>query len=553
MALDAEGTSGDGITMTDEVAAGSAEAVHADEGSAQDAARRRMPPRLRKYLVQVQGGKLYLPAAYRIVWFRDECPDWGVTTQIVEGGQKEGYATVLATIRNAEGRIIATGHKTETQQDFPAGWVEKAECVPLSTRILTAEGWKEYTELRIGEPVLGYNIATDQLEWVPLLDLRTYSMAPVVRMWNGKGFDVRCTPDHKWAVTRPRCPGEHRAGDRRLTETQGLTAADAIITSAAAPGGRLPVTATQAFVMGMLITNGCIRYDGKGIHGYYWHEQPGVVATIRERLQNVPHREEIVAAHTRTFPTGRTSECRQAYRWHPAAAYLHELHDAFGIVHETELPRVVCGLSCEARSAMMEAMMLAHGDKKGNFAQMPGRNDWVIDLWTQLCALEGSTVCAATVRHAVGRLWSARKKRTRQIWASDIVVEDAGFEEVWCPHTPLGTWVARFDTDVVCITGNTGAIARALALAGFGTQFSPELDEDGRLADSPLPISTDAQIVSERRIRREGHAKGERKAEAARPVHEPTSVPAEEVWPGPGQCPRCHAPAGKPHGKPCHS
>ena len=33
----------------------------------------------------------------------------------------------------------------------------------------------------------------------------------------------------------------------------------------------------------------------------------------------------------------------------------------------------------------------------------------------------------------------------------------------------------------------TGAIGRALALCGFGTQFAPEFDEGDRLADSPLP------------------------------------------------------------------
>lgn len=32
----------------------------------------------------------------------------------------------------------------------------------------------------------------------------------------------------------------------------------------------------------------------------------------------------------------------------------------------------------------------------------------------------------------------------------------------------------------------TGAIGRALAMAGFGTQFEPELDEGDRLADSPI-------------------------------------------------------------------
>ena len=36
----------------------------------------------------------------------------------------------------------------------------------------------------------------------------------------------------------------------------------------------------------------------------------------------------------------------------------------------------------------------------------------------------------------------------------------------------------------------TGAIGRALALAGYGTQFSvPELDEEARLADAPLELA----------------------------------------------------------------
>ena len=89
--------------------------------------KRRMPETLRKYLLRMQGGKEYLPAAMRLVWFRDECPDWGIETYIVEGGQEAGFATVRAVVKNADGFIMATAHKTETQKDFPAGWVEKAE------------------------------------------------------------------------------------------------------------------------------------------------------------------------------------------------------------------------------------------------------------------------------------------------------------------------------------------------------------------------------------------------------------------------------------------
>jgi hypothetical protein len=443
----------------------------------------------KRHLIKVQGGRTYLPVSARIVWFREEHPDWSIETEAVEINHEKQYAIFRARICDADGKLMATGTKKEDVKGF-GDYIEKAECVPLDTRILTSEGWKTHDELRLGEPVLAYNAEQDRLDWVPLLAVRGYQNVPVVHASNGKGFDVVCTPDHKWAVRYSVLNNGKKYVYRKMRETRQLTQVDAITVGAVGPSGSLDVTPQQAFLMGMLITDGCVRYNGKHIRAYICQSKPDGINAIREQMAGVPHQEKEVAAHTRTFPTGRTYDCRVGYRWNIAASYLHDLHDAFGIVHETELPNVVAGLSQEARTAMMRAMMLAEGDKKGSFAQMPGRNDWVIDVWTALCALEGSMVCKATVRETCGGIWVARRKKTRSVWASNVVVEDAGTADVWCPQTPLGTWVARFSNDVVTITGNTGSVGRALALCGFGTQFAPELDEagGGRFADSPQPM-----------------------------------------------------------------
>ncbi|HXG23616.1 MAG TPA: hypothetical protein VNJ09_03600, partial [Chthonomonadales bacterium] len=37
----------------------------------------------------------------------------------------------------------------------------------------------------------------------------------------------------------------------------------------------------------------------------------------------------------------------------------------------------------------------------------------------------------------------------------------------------------------------------------------------------------------------------------SRPTTQDSRLSTSEIWPGPGQCPRCHAPEGKRHGKPC--
>lgn len=40
----------------------------------------------------------------------------------------------------------------------------------------------------------------------------------------------------------------------------------------------------------------------------------------------------------------------------------------------------------------------------------------------------------------------------------------------------------------------TGAIGRALGMAGYGTQYEPTFDEGDRLADSPIPVATKGHL-----------------------------------------------------------
>lgn len=70
-------------------------------------------------------GKDYLPVAMRLVWFREECPDWSIETEFVyQDGQS---ALARAVIKDPLGRVIATSHKEESLKDFPVGFREKAE------------------------------------------------------------------------------------------------------------------------------------------------------------------------------------------------------------------------------------------------------------------------------------------------------------------------------------------------------------------------------------------------------------------------------------------
>src|SRR4028119_1084744 len=68
-------------------------------------------------------GKDYLEVKFRLVWFREEHPDWSIETEILSATENSAYAR--ATIKDEQGRVIATSHKFETKQGFH-DFIEKA-------------------------------------------------------------------------------------------------------------------------------------------------------------------------------------------------------------------------------------------------------------------------------------------------------------------------------------------------------------------------------------------------------------------------------------------
>jgi hypothetical protein len=79
----------------------------------------------KRHLIKVQG-RLYLPVSARLVWFREEHPDWGIETEPIEINHEKQYAVFRARIYNAEGKLMAMGTKKEDVKGF-GDYLEKAE------------------------------------------------------------------------------------------------------------------------------------------------------------------------------------------------------------------------------------------------------------------------------------------------------------------------------------------------------------------------------------------------------------------------------------------
>jgi hypothetical protein len=69
-------------------------------------------------------GRDYLEVKFRLVWFREDHPDWSIETEFLSIDAHSACAR--AVVKDATGRVIATSHKTESESNFP-DFMEKAE------------------------------------------------------------------------------------------------------------------------------------------------------------------------------------------------------------------------------------------------------------------------------------------------------------------------------------------------------------------------------------------------------------------------------------------
>ena len=105
-------------------------------------------------LITLKGGALYLPVAWRLVWFREEHPDWSIETHPLHLDIEGGVAVYQATVRDAEGRVIATATKVETRANF-ADFVEKAETGAVGRALaMCGYGTQFAPELNEGERIV---------------------------------------------------------------------------------------------------------------------------------------------------------------------------------------------------------------------------------------------------------------------------------------------------------------------------------------------------------------------------------------------------------------
>lgn len=112
-------------------------------------------------------GKDYLQVQWRLVWFREEKPEWGIETELLQSSEQHTLAR--AVIKNENQRIIATAHKLETKEGF-ADHSEKAETGAIGRALsLIGYGTQFTDELDEGSRIVDAPVAQSlSSERIPL-------------------------------------------------------------------------------------------------------------------------------------------------------------------------------------------------------------------------------------------------------------------------------------------------------------------------------------------------------------------------------------------------
>jgi hypothetical protein len=389
--------------------------------------------------------------------------------------QSDGSVVCQLRVRILGEWIRKTDVGSPSEQPDEGDRLKAAFCLPLDAQALTLDGWTSYDRLKIGDLVLGYDLASGLCRWTPVTAVNVFEAPQDLWSLTSKSFNIVCTPAHRWLVNR-------RDVGFMLKATDRLDSRDRIVVAAPAESGSHPLTDREAAIVGWLATDGSVRQcpDGRRgprsqqFHAFIHQSKPDTRKTIRRLLgsdaveHTTPPGERLFPGHT---TPSQTLE-RAAFRLHNGFAQVllakAGLYDGTG-VNWGKLTGLITRLSTAARHAMFDAMMAGDGQhsEAGQLRFGKKRKPGVMDAFEVLATLEGIALGTLHSSDAPGHVPLRTLRHNSHTWNKCIEVAPATPESVWCPTTGLGTWVTRWQGQIT-LTGNSDSLKRAAVKFGVG-------------------------------------------------------------------------------------
>lgn len=114
-----------------------------------------------------------------------------------------GKGKISENMENLEEKNVPTNPSLWSQaKSLARSKFDVYPCVPLDSLAISKNGPISHDELDIGDEILTYNMNQDMLEWKPITYKHYYENAPLLEIGKPTGFSIRCTPNHKWVISK---------------------------------------------------------------------------------------------------------------------------------------------------------------------------------------------------------------------------------------------------------------------------------------------------------------------------------------------------------------
>jgi hypothetical protein len=334
-------------------------------------------------------------------------------------------------------------------------------CVPLNTKVLTNEGWKFYHQLRVGEGLPTYSPETGFVEQDIILQTHFYENTPLVRIKNAYSSFV-CTPNHRWFVSKRVNSSSGVKFRRGFVETKDLnTECNIQLYADYTSSGNSHVTSDEAFLMGLLLSDGYYRWSEKSDRtSSSFGKRKGVSCLISQSKNKFYKEVEDALDNLRIQYRKDTIEKLNGNTMYnyclaseAARDFLERVVGSRAQKHEMNWTAWAMSLSSEAMKSFYQGFYLGDGDVAGahrGISQNTGEIHKAIVACAQLVG--GGRVSINKL--AGSNCEFIRSQRTAQMTCQKVVKTEVPPDDTFCITTMNGTFIIWQD-DFVGITGNS--------------------------------------------------------------------------------------------------
>ena len=333
-------------------------------------------------------------------------------------------------------------------------------CVDDQTEALTAEGWKTYDQLRVGEEVYTLDHLTGEARWEPLIRVNVFEDIPQHLMLSieGQGHSSLTTMDHRWPTVFKSTRKRDKVWKRRWVTSETLCSSDHFVTSGCDTSLLQEPLFEDSFVelMAWACTEGHFTSARSLTIGQSPSANPENCLDITEALRNYAGEEEPSLRPLRySGRFGWKCDRKEMNYWRlnrEASVPFLEWMDTREKVVSVDFYR---SLTRNQLELFIQTSLKADGWKSSNskvrdrFAQRSRRRAESFQIACIMAGYRTSISRTGSGMWEVGIL--TRPLVTPSQNAMEVVTHDG---LVWCPTTPSGTWLARRNGTTYW-TGNT--------------------------------------------------------------------------------------------------